>query len=119
MTIRFAAEGVLPAVGVCVLVAPLVWLGQPAAGLTLALATLMVTVQLPFAGTVMPLKLRAVAPAAKTLLAAPVQVPPAAPAAEICMLVSVSLKAAAVSAAAMACDSVMGRVLELHRSVGL
>ena len=77
-TVRFALGEGAPAMGVCALVAPLVAVGHPASGLMFALATWTVTVQVPFAGTVRPEKARLVAPAAKLLPAAPMQVPAAA-----------------------------------------
>ena len=89
------------------LVAPLVALGQPLAGLTDGLETCTVTVQLPLAGMVRPLKERLVAPAVNELPAAPVQVPPAAPVAKICIPVSASVKATEVSAAALLLARVM------------
>jgi len=113
MTVKNAGEGAAPAMGVCVLVAPLVASGQPLAGLIEALATRTVTVQLAFGGTVMPLKERLVAPAAKLLLFAPEQVPFAAPAAKICMLASESVKATPVSAAALLFVSVTTSVEKL------
>ena len=58
-----------------------------------------VTVQLPAAGMVRPAKVSVpVCAAVKLFDEAPTQVPPAAPAAETAMLVSVSVKVAAVSA---------------------
>jgi hypothetical protein len=57
---------------------------------TVLLVTTTVTVQLPAAGMVSPVKLREVAPAVNELPEAPVQVPPAAPVADILILVRVS-----------------------------
>jgi hypothetical protein len=113
ITVKNAGDGAAPALGVCALVTPLVASGQPEAGLIEALATLTVTVQLALAGTVMPLKERFVAPAAKLLPPAPAQVPPAAPAAKICMLESASVKATEVSATALLLVKVMVNVDEL------
>src|SRR4051812_5289452 len=113
ITVRKAGEAPAPAMGVCALVTPEVTSGHPLAGLIDALATLTVTVQLPLAGTVMPLKERLVAPAAKLFEEAPAQVPPAAPAAKICMLESPSVKETPVSAMALLLVSVMISVDEL------
>src|ERR1035438_8425519 len=65
-----------PAVGVCVVVTPEVVLGSEPA---VVLVTLKVTVQLPLAGIVIPLKLRAVAPAVSDAGLVPTQRPPTAP----------------------------------------
>src|SRR5437660_1337899 len=67
--------------------------------------TLKVTVQLPLAGMVIPLKLRAVAPAARVLGVVPTQVPPTAPPTAL-MFTSVSVKAAPVRADALLFDRV-------------
>src|SRR5258708_6917471 len=81
-----------PADGVCVVVTPDVVLGFAPAVL---LVTLKVTVQLLLAGIVMPVKLRAVAPALKEDGVVPTQVPPTAPPTAL-MLDSVSVNAAPV-----------------------
>ena len=60
--------------------------------------TTTVTVQLPFAGIVIPLKFRLVAPFNRPLLAAPVQVPPALWFPLIVMPLSVSVNVAFVKA---------------------
>jgi len=75
-------------------VTPEVVLGFPA---TLLLVTLNVTVQLLLAGMVIPVKLRAVAPALSVLGVVPVQVPPTAPPTAL-MLTSVSVNAPPVRA---------------------
>src|SRR5579871_575011 len=90
-TLSIAALLAAPAVGVCVVVTPDVVLGcEP----TVELATLKVTVQ-PLVGIVIPLKLRAVAPAVNVFGVVPTQVPPTAPP-EALMFVRVSVKAAPV-----------------------
>ncbi len=81
-----------PAAGVCVVVTPEVVFGLVPCVL---LVTAKVTVQEPLAGIVMPLKLKAVAPAPSTFEDAPVQVPPAAPPTAL-ILVSMSVKLALV-----------------------
>ncbi len=94
VTVRFAVLEAAP-VGALALATPDVAFGWTPGML---LVTTTVTVQLPLAGTVSPLKLSAVAAAAKLLPAAPVQVPPAAPAALMLMFASVSVKLAPVTA---------------------
>jgi hypothetical protein len=76
VSVRLAVLLIAPAVGVCVVVTPEVVLGSEPA---VELVTLNVTVQLPLAGILTPLKLRAVAPAASDVGAVPTQVPPTAP----------------------------------------
>ena len=92
-TNRLAVFETVPGVGTSVVVTPLVLFGFVPSVLEV---TTTVTVQLPLAGMVMPLKLRLVAPAVKLLELAPVQVPPAFPVALIDMLTSVSVKDAFV-----------------------
>jgi len=75
-TVRVAVLLGEPGEGVCVVVTPDVVLGFPP---TVLLVTLKVTVQLLLAGIVIPLKLRAVAPAPRVAGVVPVQVPPTAP----------------------------------------
>ena len=82
-----------PAIEVCVVVTPDVVFGCTPGVL---LVTTKVTVQLLLAGTVMPLKASAVAPAPSTFELAPVQVPPAAPPTAL-MLARVSLNEAPVN----------------------
>src|SRR5579871_1104422 len=96
-TVSVAVLLAAPAAGVCVVVTPDAVLGC-APGVVLV--TLKVTVQLPLAGMVMPLKLSAVAPAVSEPGVVPVQVPPTAPP-EALMLASVSVKAPPVRAAAL------------------
>ena len=100
-TVRVALLLAVP-VGVCVVVTPDVLLGWTPAVL---LVTLNVTVQLLLAGIVIPVKLRAVAPAIKEEGVVPAQVPPTAPPAAL-MLASVSVNAPAVRAEALLLDSV-------------
>jgi len=95
-TTRLAVLLTAPATGVCVEVTPEVVFGLVPCVL---LVTAKVTVQEPLAGIVMPVKPRAVAPAASVFGAVPTQVPPTAPPTAL-MFVSVSVKAAAVSAEA-------------------
>ena len=64
------------------------------------LVTLKVTVQVPLAGIVIPLKLRAVAPAVKVFGVVPTHVPPTAPP-EAFIFASVSVNAPPVSAVAL------------------
>jgi hypothetical protein len=72
-TCKFAVLDTVPAVGVWVVVTPLVVFGcNPA----VALVTSTVTVQLPLAGKVMPVKLSAVVPLVNDAGVMPVQVPP-------------------------------------------
>jgi hypothetical protein len=92
-TFRLAVLLAVPATGVCIVVTPEVALGCTPAVL---LVTAKLTVQLPLAGMVMPLKVSAVAPALSTLVPAPAQLPPAAPPAAL-ILASVSANAAPVS----------------------
>jgi hypothetical protein len=66
----------VPADGVCVVVTPEVVLGFAPAVL---LVTLKTTVQLLLAGIVIPVKLRAVAPAVRVFGVVPTQVPVTAP----------------------------------------
>jgi hypothetical protein len=94
-TVRFAVLLPVPVPVVWVLVRPPLVFGLTP---TVLLVTTTVTVQVPPAGIVSPVKLNAVLPAVKELPEAPVQVPPAAPVAEMLMLLSVSAKAAPVSA---------------------
>src|ERR1700683_3311593 len=89
VTVRLAVLLTVPAVGVWVVVTPVVLLGLDA---TLLLVTLKVTVQLAADGMVIPLKLRAVAPAVNELGVVPAQVPPTAPPTAL-MFTSVSLNA--------------------------
>ena len=84
------------------MVTPEVVLGFPA---TVLLVTLKVTVQLLLAGMLMPVKLRAVAPALSVPGVVPVQVPPTAPPTAL-MLESVSVNAPPVRADALLLDSV-------------
>src|SRR5215210_3118750 len=83
-----------PATGVCAVVTPEVEFGLLPGVL---LVTAKVTVQLLPAGMVMPVKLRAVAPAPSVFGVVPVQVPPTAPPTAL-ILVSVSVNAPPVSA---------------------
>lgn len=95
ITVRFAVLLAVPTV-VCVVVTPLVvFCLMPA----VLLVTSKVTVQVLFAGIVMPLKLKAVAPAAKVAGVASAQVPPTTPPAAV-IPVSVSVNEAFVSAVA-------------------
>ena len=91
-----------PAFGVCVVVTPEVVLASTP---PVVLVTVKMTVQLPLAGMVIPLKLNAVAPAARVAGVVPTQVPVTAPPAAL-MLVSVSVNAAPVNAAAFGLFSV-------------
>lgn len=93
-TIRLTVLLTAPATGVCVVVTPEVEFGfEPVA----LLVTGKVTVQLPLAGIVIPVKLKAVAPAPKVLGVVPTHVPPTAPPTAL-MFVSVSLNDPPVSA---------------------
>ena len=92
----------VPAVGVCVVVTPDVLFGFPPVWL---LVTLKVTVQLPDAGMLIPVKLNAVWPAVNDEGAVPVQVPPTAPATAL-IFTSVSVNAPPVSAVPLEFDSV-------------
>ena len=96
-TVRVAVLLAVPAVGVCVVVTPEVVFGLPPVWL---LVTLKVTVQLPDAGILMPVKLNAVWPAVNDEGVVPVQVPPTAPATAL-MFASVSVNAPPVSAVAL------------------
>jgi hypothetical protein len=96
-TVRFAVFDVVPAVGVCVVVTPLVVFGLTP---TVLEVTTTVTVQLPLAGMVNPLSVNAVAAFAKLFPLAPTQVPPALCAPLIAMFASVSVKLAPVKALA-------------------
>jgi hypothetical protein len=69
------------------------------------LVTLKITVQLPFAGIAIPVKLSAVAPAGRVFGVVPTQVPPTAPPSAL-MLTSVSVNAPPVSAEALLLASV-------------
>src|SRR5580658_136720 len=102
VTVRVAVLLAAPAVGVCVVVTPEVVLGLPP---RLLLVTLNVTVQLPLAGMVIPVKLRAVAPPLRVPGVVPTQVPPTAPPTAL-MLTSVSANAPPVSADALLLDKV-------------
>jgi hypothetical protein len=88
-TVRVAVLLAAPAVGVCVVVTPEVVFGCTPAVL---LVTLKITVQLPLAGMVIPLKLSAVAPAVSVFGVVPAQVPPTPPPAAL-IFASVSVKA--------------------------
>ena len=88
VTVRVAVLLAVPAVGVCAVVTPEVVLLLPPSVL---LVTVKVTVQLG-EGIVIPVKLRAVAPASKEDGVVPPQVPPTAPATAL-MLVRVSVNA--------------------------
>ena len=93
-TVRVAVLLTVPGLGVCVVLTPEVAFGLSP---TLLLVTAKVTVQLVLAGIVIPLKLKAVAPATNVLGVVPTHVPPTAPPAAL-MFVSVSVKLAPVSA---------------------
>jgi hypothetical protein len=95
-TTRLAVLLAAPGEGVWVEVTPDVVFGLVPCVL---LVTAKVTVQELLAGIVMPVKPRAVAPAASVFGVVPTQVPPTAPPTAL-MFVSVSVKAAAVSAEA-------------------
>jgi hypothetical protein len=102
VTVRVAVLLTVPTVGVCVVVTPEVVFGWAPTEL---LVTLKVTVQLLAPGILIPVKLRAVAPATSVAGVVPVQVPPTAPPTAL-MLASVSLSEPPVSAAALLLDSV-------------
>jgi hypothetical protein len=102
VTVRVAVLLAAPAAGVCVVVTPEVVLGFPP---TVLLVTLKITVQLPFAGIAIPVKLSAVAPAGRVFGVVPTQVPPTAPPSAL-MLTSVSVNAPPVSAEALLLASV-------------
>ena len=89
LTVNVAVLLAGPGDGVCVVVTPDVAFGFPP---TVLLVTLNVTVQLLLAGIVIPVKLRAVAPAPKEAGVVPTQVPPTAPPTAL-MLVRVSVNA--------------------------
>ena len=91
-TVRLAVLLTAPAVGVSVVVTPEAEFGWTPGVL---LVTAKVTVQELLAGMVIPLKLKAVAPALRLLGVAPTQVPVTAPATAL-IFVSVSEKAAPV-----------------------
>jgi hypothetical protein len=94
VTVRLAVLLTAPAVGVWVVVTPEVVLGSEP---TVELVMLNVTVQLPLAGIVIPLKLSAVAPAVNELGVVPTQVPPTEPPTAL-IFESVSVNAPPVSA---------------------
>src|SRR5260370_912680 len=102
VTVRVAVLLGEPADGVCVVVTPDVVLGFPP---TVLLVTLKVTVQLPLAGIVIPVKLRAVAPGLKVDGVVPTQVPPTAPPTAL-ILDSVSVNAPPVRLEALLFDKV-------------
>jgi len=93
MTVRLAVLLAVPAVGVCVVVTPEVVFGCTPPVLLL---TAKVTVQLPLAGIVIPLKLKLVAPALSVFGVVPTQVPPTAPPTAL-IFVSMSVNEALVS----------------------
>jgi hypothetical protein len=93
VTVRLAALLPGPATGASLVVTPEVELGFTA---TFMLVTLKVTVQLVLAGMLMPLKVRAVAPAERDDGVVPVHDPPTAPPSAL-MLTRVSLKAPPVN----------------------
>jgi hypothetical protein len=97
VTVRVAVLLAAPAVGVCVEVTPDVVLGFPP---TVLLVTLKITVQLPFAGIAIPVKLNAFAPAARVFGAMPTHVPVTAPPTAL-MFNSVSVNAPPVRAEAL------------------
>src|SRR3989442_1437890 len=96
-TERFAVLLAVPGVVVCVVVTPEVAFGFVP---TVVLVTANVTVQLPLAGIVIPLKLNAVAFAASVFGVVPAQVPPTAPPTAL-MLASVSVNDALVNGDAL------------------
>src|SRR6266700_1204170 len=102
LTVRVAVLLVEPGEGVCVVVTPDVVLGFPPA---VVLVTLKVTVQLLLAGIVIPLKLRAVAPAPRVAGVVPAQVPPTAPPTAL-MLTSESVNAPPVRLEPLLFDNV-------------
>src|SRR5206468_2059095 len=99
--LRFAVLLGAPAMGVCVVVTPEVEFGRVPGEL---LVTAKVTVQEPL-GMVIPLKLKAVAPAASVFGVVPVQVPPTAPPTAL-IFVSVSVNDPLVKAVALVLPSV-------------
>jgi len=96
-TVKVAVLLPAPAVGICVVVMPEVVL---CCAPSVVLVTAKVTVQLPDAGMLIPVKLNAVCPAVKVDGLVPVQVPPTAPP-DAFMFVSVSEKAPPVKAVAL------------------
>src|SRR5438128_1227095 len=106
-TLRVAVLLAVPAPGVCVVVTPDVVFGCPPGVL---LVTLKMTVQLPFAGIVIPLKLRAVAPATRLFGLVPTHVPVTLPPAAL-IFVNVSVNEAPVSALGLVLPSVNVTVL--------
>src|SRR5260370_33990367 len=102
LTVRMALLLAEPADGVWVVVTPDVALGFPPCVL---LVTLKVTVQLLLAGIVIPVKLRAVAPAPRVDGVVPTQGPPTAPPTAL-MLDSVSVNAPPVRLEALLFDNV-------------
>jgi len=102
VTVRSAVLLAAPAVGVCVVFTPEVVLGSEPA---VVLVTLNVTVQLPLAGMLIAVKLRAVLPAVKVAGVVPVQVPPTAPPTAL-IFDSVSVNAPPVSAEVLLFDKV-------------
>src|SRR5260370_1417804 len=102
LTVRVAVLLPDPAVGVCVVVTPDVELLLLPA---FVLVTLKVTVQLPLAGMLIPVKLSAVVPDVKVFGVLPVHVPPTAPPAAL-MLARVSLNAPPVRVVVLPLDSV-------------
>ena len=99
-TIRLAVLLTPPATVVCVVLTPEVVLGLMP---NTVLVTANVTVQLPFAGMAMPLKLNVMAPAASAAGVVPIQVPPTAPPTAL-MFVRVSVKAPPVSGEVLLLD---------------
>jgi hypothetical protein len=98
-TVRFCTAQPVPADGVCVLIIPVQVFGFTPPVL-LVIGT--ITVQLPAAGMVNPLKVsKPVCPAENRLVPAPAHVPVAAPGVAMLILDKVSVKLAPVSAAAL------------------
>src|SRR2546425_12884540 len=97
-TVRLAVLLAEPVVDVCAVVTPDVALGRTPG---LLLVTSKMTVQLLFAGTVIPLKLRAVAFGASVFGAVPTQVPVTLPPTAL-ILTSVSVNEALVRSSALA-----------------
>jgi hypothetical protein len=102
VTVRLAVLLAVPAVGVCVVFTPDVVLGSAP---VVVLVTLKITVQLPLAGIVIPVKLSAVAAAVNELGVVPTQVPPTAPPTAL-IFESVSVNAPPVSAELLLFDRV-------------
>lgn len=96
-TVRLAVLLAAPAVVVSAVVTPVVVFGLTP---TVLLVTSNVTVQLPLAGIVIPVKLSEVAPASSTFDEAPTQVPAAAPPTAL-MLARMSANEALVSGVAL------------------